>query len=561
MKYTLFLTISLCCALPSFGQQILSEASVYFDTDEHYLKEISEHTLSEFAVNLKQTNQIYKIVIEAHTDSRASQMYNTALSQRRAKSVQAYLKNEEINLKDITINIYGENNPSFSNSDEDGMRNNRRVDVKAIAVGVQISELNQFLMDEASKRTQTFTIHQNEKNLIIGQQGTKVYIDENTFVFENGETLTSNEIQVVIKEAYTLEDMMMLQLSTHSEEQLLETGGMVFLQATAEGRILKLQEDKSITIGLPSDRLKDDMQLFDGVQNGKEVEWKATNQGFSEVPFEFTTFKMPDHPLTGFRYFVKTYSNGKLMLNKTQHEYYKKRLHELVLYINLVEPQRPIKPIKPQLENIVYKKKGLKSLFISKKKIEKEIQDRYHRKMKVYHRKLKQYHTDLSKYKIDSTAYPAWIAYQNQRMDIATGKLMKDFDTAFKTRGNLSNSTVQHYFFTQNKMGWINCDRFLAIPKDKKMILTINDNDDEEELVYVLLEERNSCIYINRQNATTFTTGLIPKSAKVTIIALKVKDGKNYIAKQRTVANAQSKYDLNYQLVNSAKELSKLLKL
>lgn len=560
MKYLLFLMVSLLCTFPVLGQQTLTETSVYFDTDKHNLTEESEISLSKFIAFLEQRNDDYEIIIEAHTDGRASQTYNTALSQRRAKSVESYLNTKNIKASNISIKVFGEENPSFSNDDVTGMRKNRRVDIKAITVENKISELETFLMTETQKRTQTFTIKNDEKNLIIGNSGTKVYIDENTFVFENGEIPTLKEVNLSMKEAYTIEDMMIFRLSTHADEGLLETGGMVFLEATSQGRILKIQDGKSIKIGLPTDKLKAEMQLFNGISNENNVDWKATNQGFAVAPFEFTVPVTPEYPISRISYYIKRNPDFTPMLNDAQHEYYKKDISKLILYINLVAPQRPQKPYEPQLEQVLYEN-NLKSIFISKKKVEKEIQDTYNRRMKVYNRKLEAYNNELLEYKRDSIYFPEWMAYQKRMLDIANGELMAEFDADFKVTGNVANQKLQNYFFTNNQLGWINCDRFYNTPKEQKMTLTINDNDNEEELIYVAFDEMNACINVNRQDETSFTTALIPKSAKVTIIALKVKNGKNYIAKHKTVANEKAIYDLVYQPVSSSEELKDLLKL
>jgi hypothetical protein len=560
MKYLLFLMVSLLCTFPVFGQQTLTETSVYFETDKHNLTAESETSLSKFITFLEQRNDDYEIIIEAHTDGRASQTYNTELSQRRAKSVESYLSNKNIKASNISIKVFGEENPSFSNDDVTGMRKNRRVDIKAITVENKISELETFLMTETQKRTQTFTIKNDEKNLIIGNSGTKVYIDENTFVFENGEIPTLKDVNLSMKEAYTIEDMMIFRLSTHANEKLLETGGMVFLEATSQGRILKIQDGKSIKIGLPTDKLKEEMQLFDGVSNGIKIDWKATNQGFAVAPFEFTFPVTPESPVSRISYYVKRNSDFTPMLNEAQHDYYKKDISKLILYIDLVAPQRPEKPYEPQLEQVLHEN-NLKSIFISKKKVEKEIQDTYNRRVKVYNRKLKIYNNELIEYKKDSIHFPEWMAYQKRMLDIATGKLMAEFDADFKVTGNVANQKLQNYFFANNQLGWINCDRFYGTPQEQKMTLTINDNDNEEELIYVAFDEMNACINVNRQDETSFTTVLIPKSAKVTIIALKVKNGKNYIAKHKTVANEKAIYDLIYQPVSSSEELKDLLKL
>jgi outer membrane protein OmpA-like peptidoglycan-associated protein len=68
------------------------------------------------------------IEIQGHTDSKGSEEYNMALSERRANTVAAYLKANGINSSRITTKGFGESAPKYSNDTEEGMAQNRRVE-------------------------------------------------------------------------------------------------------------------------------------------------------------------------------------------------------------------------------------------------------------------------------------------------------------------------------------------------------------------------------------------------------------------------------------------------
>lgn len=73
--------------------------------------------------------------IEGHTDSVGGDMYNQALSQRRAQSVAHYLA-ERHKLKDRTITVgYGEQKPIADNDTDDGRQKNRRVQIVNLGYG------------------------------------------------------------------------------------------------------------------------------------------------------------------------------------------------------------------------------------------------------------------------------------------------------------------------------------------------------------------------------------------------------------------------------------------
>ena len=67
-------------------------------------------------------------VIEGHTDSDGSDVYNQKLSQRRADAVKdSLVKNYGIDAARLTAVGYGESRPVTSNATKDGKAQNRRV--------------------------------------------------------------------------------------------------------------------------------------------------------------------------------------------------------------------------------------------------------------------------------------------------------------------------------------------------------------------------------------------------------------------------------------------------
>lgn len=68
------------------------------------------------------------IEVQGHTDSRGTDEYNMALSERRASSVADYLKANGIAAGRITTKGFGESAPAYSNETDEGMAQNRRVE-------------------------------------------------------------------------------------------------------------------------------------------------------------------------------------------------------------------------------------------------------------------------------------------------------------------------------------------------------------------------------------------------------------------------------------------------
>ena len=105
--------------------------NIYFDFDKYELKPSSYVELDR-VLKFLNDNPAVKIEISAHTDFKGSDEYNLQLSQQRAESVVNYLISKGINPGMLLAKGYGEANPVASNETEEGMRKNRRVEMKII---------------------------------------------------------------------------------------------------------------------------------------------------------------------------------------------------------------------------------------------------------------------------------------------------------------------------------------------------------------------------------------------------------------------------------------------
>jgi OOP family OmpA-OmpF porin len=105
--------------------------SVHFDTDKYDIKPEYNKILDE-AVSILKKNPYIRLLIEGHTDSRASKEHNQTLSENRAKAVMEYLVNKGINAGRLTTVGYGLSRPIAPNTTPEGMAKNRRAELKQI---------------------------------------------------------------------------------------------------------------------------------------------------------------------------------------------------------------------------------------------------------------------------------------------------------------------------------------------------------------------------------------------------------------------------------------------
>jgi OmpA-OmpF porin, OOP family len=101
---------------------------VLFDTDKSNIKPLMAHILNE-VVDVLNSNPGMKLEVQGHTDSRGTKTYNQTLSEKRADSVKRYLVEKGIAPSRLTSIGYGETLPMDSNDTDEGMANNRRVEL------------------------------------------------------------------------------------------------------------------------------------------------------------------------------------------------------------------------------------------------------------------------------------------------------------------------------------------------------------------------------------------------------------------------------------------------
>ncbi|MGA5587254.1 OmpA family protein [Pseudomonas siliginis] len=107
----------------------LSDASnVLFDFDKSDLTPAAKAQLDTLMDKLRNAD-VVSIKVIGHTDSKGSDAYNQALSERRASSVAAYLLSQGLAPNKLTSEGRGESEPVADNASDEGRADNRRVEL------------------------------------------------------------------------------------------------------------------------------------------------------------------------------------------------------------------------------------------------------------------------------------------------------------------------------------------------------------------------------------------------------------------------------------------------
>jgi len=114
------------------GIKITFDSGILFDVDKYELRPVAKENLTNLAGILNKYEDT-NILLEGHTDSDGSEEYNLTLSERRARSVSAFLAMQGVASPRMTIMGYGEMQPVAGNDTPEGKQANRRVEVAIMA--------------------------------------------------------------------------------------------------------------------------------------------------------------------------------------------------------------------------------------------------------------------------------------------------------------------------------------------------------------------------------------------------------------------------------------------
>lgn len=102
--------------------------TVYFAYDSSEINAHGQSVLSQQAQFL-QANPEARVQIAGHTDERGSREYNMALGERRAKSAQAYLTSQGVDISRTEAVSFGEDQPAVQGNSEEAYAKNRRAEL------------------------------------------------------------------------------------------------------------------------------------------------------------------------------------------------------------------------------------------------------------------------------------------------------------------------------------------------------------------------------------------------------------------------------------------------
>jgi hypothetical protein len=166
------------------------------------------------------------------------------------------------------------------------VNNNSKGNTASVETNDSASQVSS--MDDITKHLmslpESFSIDPTKDTLIKCKKGSMLKLVANSLVLEDG-SAPSGPVKIDIIECYTTKDFIGNKLVTSSGNQILETGGMLNIGVTNNGKNLKIKEGKNYTVYFPSEDKKDGMQLFYGNHNANgNTDWTLAEPLKKETP-------------------------------------------------------------------------------------------------------------------------------------------------------------------------------------------------------------------------------------------------------------------------------------
>lgn len=148
-------------------------------------------------------------------------------------------------------------------------------------------------------KSQLFTINALQDTVLEGINGTILVLPKGCFIDENNDVIDS-KITIELSEVLSLTDMLLSNLMTATPNKLLETDGMIYINAISNGKQLKVNPSQPIYIEIPTRQRKPNMMIYKGIRDEKgNMSW--SNPKNLETYLTTVDLKSLDFLPEGFR--------------------------------------------------------------------------------------------------------------------------------------------------------------------------------------------------------------------------------------------------------------------
>lgn len=155
------------------------------------------------------------------------------------------------------------------------------------------------LFDQTGVPSQFIEIDPAKGATFIGRKGTKFTVPPFAFVTTSGQTVTEPVI-FEYKDVAGKSEILLTNVPTRAGREILESGGVVYMDAKSEGETVKMAPDKTIDLEFQASRSKEGMQGFTGRYDANgNMDWTAMKNPLTADPTTLM-FEDGEHGVEGY---------------------------------------------------------------------------------------------------------------------------------------------------------------------------------------------------------------------------------------------------------------------
>jgi hypothetical protein len=422
------------------------------------------------------------------------------------------------------------------------------------------------LFRRLDKPAQEFRVRADCDTVIHAEQGTVIHIKANSLVYAGTHTPVTGPVWYNVKEYYTTADILMADLTTTAKDRLLETGGMIHIEAWSDGKPCALAEGNAIDVGFPYDQFKPGMQTFNGTWNNGSVEWTPRTVVASQVtglegagsgspkplmlvegsdedlwPYISNPVRYPYSSLIGGEkgtVYVSFECDEELRVHSVQVEVgASPALDKAAQFIVAGIPKwEPAAEVDAKFVRFLVPIKFVPPL---------ELTYSDYQKAKQFERRIARIETN----------------YSNRFDNRSATKVLDMKRLVDSYNANASSRFLGSYLVQSGQLGWINCDRYINEPRRTEFIAQIPPSLNAD--IKMVFHDVKSFI-----NGDMYSDGVVfknvPVDKDVTIVAMRYDGTTPYLATYKTNTSSQDGIQLNFEkltveaLAEKLKELNEV---
>ena len=542
----LLTVVALLLQLSSQGQNIILQKSILFPSGRSGVRGGDARLLKDLIDSLSVDSSIV-ISVEGHSDNAGKYRKNKLLSRKRAEAVKKFLLEQGIAVSAITLGSWGPDRPIADNGTKEGRRRNRRVDLVFFRLIVPVAkevpgidELYRLL----ESPVETFCIDNTRDTVIRCSKGTVLYIKAHSFIERSN--CDDHCIRFRVREDLLRSDMILDDLSTTSNGEMLESRGMIYTEAVdCNGDKMALQNGKDLVILMPVDSIMPGAAVFDGSRGHDSImNWTVNNNSL------LASFTLPELDLCGSR----ICGRGKKTIGCQPCKFFFCRIGRVGKAIGGIasKEQRSANMAFRQCQKDL-KRRGdtIPDIIPSLLPKCRQLQDLF-----------KQYGvTDMEGLikAINRTLLDSFKVTTMEQLEDTLRKVnTKRIELAYTDR-KISFDDFKYYVYNTNRLGWSNVDCFSFLSKSRLTTVSVNLEPAKNVACKLVFRARRVVMPATKADGKYVFAG-VPTGERATIVAIKYEDGKPYLATKEITISSES-VDVDFRLLTLDELKSELRKL